>query len=216
MQAYPNGALLANVLTDASGLFTVSGLAPNVGTTNQYEIRFRAPGAGATTALLGLADSAFTNNLQRISAIVVASGSNLQNLNLPIDPDGVVYNSILRNPVPSTTLVMLRAATQTPLPASCFDDAAQQGQVTLASGYYKFDLNFSDPSCPSGADYLIQATPPAANYMTGPSGVIPPASSALTPPYAVPSCPADAVPSPAGYCEAQATEFAPAASIPSQ
>ena len=216
VQVYANGALLGSMLTDTSGLFTVSGLAPNVGTANQYEIRFRAPGAGATTALLGLADSVFTNNLQRISAIVVASGSNLQNLTLPIDPDGVVYNSILRNPVPSTTLVMLRAATQTPLPASCFDDAAQQGQVTLAPGYYKFDLNFSDPSCPSGADYLIQATPPAASFMTGLSGVIPPASSALTAPYSVPSCPADALGAPAGYCEAQASEFAPATSVPAQ
>lgn len=216
VQVYANGSLLGSVLTDANGLFTVSGLAPNSGTANQYEIRFRAPGAGATTALLGLADSVFTNNPQRISAIVVASGSNLQNLNLPIDPDGVVYNSILRGPVAGTTLVMLRAATQTSLPASCFDDAAQQGQVTLASGYYKFDLNFSDPSCPSGADYLIQATPPAANFMTGLSGVIPPATSAVTAPYSVPSCPADAVATPAGYCEAQASEFAPAPSIPAQ
>jgi hypothetical protein len=98
------------------------------------------------------------------------SGAYLQNLNLPIDPDGVVYNSILRGPVPGTTLVMLRAATQAQLPASCFDDAAQQAQVTLASGYYKFDLNFSDPACPPGADYLIQATPPVVNYMTGLSG----------------------------------------------
>ena len=52
--------------------------------------------------------------------------------------------------------------------------------------------------------------------MTGLSGVIPPASSALTAPYSVPSCPADALPSPAGYCEAQASEFAPAASVPAQ
>lgn len=216
VQVYVNSTLLGSVLTDTNGLFTVSGLAPNSGTANQYEIRFRAPAAGASTARLGLADSVFTNNLQRISAIVVASGGNLQNLNLPIDPDGLVYNSILRSPVAGTTLVMLRAATQTSLPASCFDDAAQQGQVTLASGYYKFDLNFSDPSCPPGADYLIQATPPVANYMTGLSGVIPPATSAVTPPYSVPSCPADALAVPGGYCEAQASEFAPAASVPAQ
>jgi len=217
VQVYANSTLLGSVLTDANGLYTVVGLAPyDAGTDIRYELRFRAPGAGATSALLGLADSVFSNGLQRISDIVVESGGNLQNLNLPIDPDGVVYNSILRSPVAGTTLTMLRTATQAPLPASCFDDTAQQGQVTLASGYYKFDLNFSDPSCPSGADYLIQATPPAANFLTALSGVIPPVTSAVTPPYAVPSCPADALAAPAGFCEAQVSEFAPPASIPAQ
>ena len=61
-----------------------------------------------------------------------------------------------------------------PLPASCFDDPAQQGQVTLADGYYKFDLNFSDPACPSGGDYLIEVTAPGSGYMPGYSQIIPP------------------------------------------
>ncbi len=61
-----------------------------------YELRFRRPGAGTRTALLGRADSEFTDDLQRITDIVVLSGSNLQNLNLPIDPNGVVYDSISR------------------------------------------------------------------------------------------------------------------------
>ena len=64
-----------------------------------YELRFRAPGAGANTAKLGRADSAFTNDLQRITDIVVQPGSNLQNLNLPIEPNGVVYNSMSRTPI---------------------------------------------------------------------------------------------------------------------
>ena len=37
----------------------------------RYELRFRAPGAGANTAMLGRAASAFTNGLQRITDIVV-------------------------------------------------------------------------------------------------------------------------------------------------
>jgi len=56
------------------------------------------------------------------------SGSNIQNLNLPIGPDGVVYNSMTRAPIAGATLKMLRGST--PLPATCFDDPAQQGQIT--------------------------------------------------------------------------------------
>src|SRR6266581_6104736 len=96
----------------------------------------------------------------------------------------------------------------------CFDDPAQQGQVTLADGYYKFDLNFSDPACPSGADYLIAVTPPpGTTYVAGPSQIIPPASGPSTAAFSVPACPgttADAIPSTSSYCEVEPSEFAPA------
>jgi uncharacterized repeat protein (TIGR01451 family) len=112
---------------------------------------------------------------------------------------------------------MLRAATNTALPAACFDDPAQQNQVTLASGYYKFDMNFSDPSCPSGADYLIQVTPPASGYGSMPSRIIAPTTTDATASLSVPGCPGtvdDAIPSTLTYCEAQASEFAPGTNVP--
>src|SRR5438128_2829089 len=104
-----------------------------------------------------------------------------------------------------------------PLPASCFDDAAQQGQITPADGYYKFDINFSDPACPSGGDYLIGVTAPAAtSYVAGYSQIIPPTSNASTAAFSVPACPgstADAIAGTALFCEVQPSEFAPAASV---
>jgi len=211
-----NGSLFGTTTTDANGAYHLSGLPPNDTTTDQYEIRFLAPGAGPNTALLGMADSAFTNGLQRISGIVAGSGSIVQNLNLPIDPDGVVYNSLTRTPVAGVALAMVQASTRTPLPTSCFDDPAQQNQVTLASGYYKFDLNFSDPSCPSGGDYLIQVTVPGTNYVAAPSQVIPPTTSDTTATFTVATCPGgpdDAIPS-TNYCEAQPSEIAPGLSVP--
>jgi uncharacterized repeat protein (TIGR01451 family) len=103
------------------------------------------------------------------------------------------------------------------LPASCFDDAAQQGQITLADGYYKFDVNFSDPACPSGGDYLIGVTaPPGTTFSAGYSQIIPPTSSASTAAFSVPACPgspSDAIPGTALFCEIQPSEFAPGASI---
>ncbi|HKW61016.1 MAG TPA: SdrD B-like domain-containing protein [Candidatus Acidoferrum sp.] len=210
-----NGVQLQSVLTDINGVYQFSNIPPTDGTPNRYEIRFTAPGAGPNTAKLGKADSPFTNSLQRITGIAVPSGSNLQNLNLPIGPNGVVYNSLTRAPIAGVTLNMLSATSRAPLPATCFDDPAQQGQITQVGGYYRFDLNFSDPACPSGASYLIAVSAPTANYVAGESLVIPAASNASTAPFSVPTCPGgaqDALPA-VPYCEAQTSEFAPPPSV---
>jgi uncharacterized repeat protein (TIGR01451 family) len=209
---YHNGVLLQSVVTDVNGVYHFTGIAPTNG-TDRYELRFTAPGAGPNTAKLGKADSAFTNNLQQITDIVLPSGSNLQNLNLPIGPNGVVYDSMTRAPIPGATLAMLRAGT--PLPASCFDDPAQQNQITLGPGWYRFDINFSDPACPAGGSYLIQVTPPVGIYAAGESKIIPATSDAATAAFSVPACPGsvnDALPA-VPYCEAQVSEFAPPASV---
>jgi len=219
VELYLDGQLLHTALTDGSGAYRITGLEPNDATAASYELRFRAPGAGARTAMLGLAASPFTNGLQRISDIVVSSGANLQGLDLPIDPNGVVYDSVARAPVAGATLTLLSSGSLAPLPASCLDDAAQQGQVTLADGHYKFDVNFSDPACPSGGDYLIGVTVPSTGYVGGDSQIIPPTSGPTTAPFDVPACPGgagDAVPGTTLYCEVQPTEFAPAVSVPAR
>lgn len=213
---YRNNILLGSVNTDSNGIYGFSGLTPTTSVADQYVVRFLAPAAIATTAKLGHANSVFTNGMQEISAITALSGNNLQNLNMPIQPNGVTYNSILRTPVTGTVLTMSRAGSTVALPSACFDDPAQQGQVTLPYGYYKFDMNFSDPACPSGADYLIQLTTPLA-YLPGQSLIVPPLTDATTATFSVPTCPAgaaDAIPATNNYCEAQPSEFAPGLAIP--
>ena len=196
---------------DVNGVYRFSSVPSRpTWTANRYELRFAAPGAGANTAKLGKADSAFTNWLQRITNIAVPSGSNLQNLNLLIGPNGVVYNSMTRAPIAGATLKML--AGSAPLPATCFDDPTQQGQITQAGGYYRFDLNFSDPACPSRGSYIIVVTAPTSNYVAGESLVIPPSSNPVTAPFSVLTCPTDALPA-IPYCEAQVSEFAPPPSV---
>jgi uncharacterized repeat protein (TIGR01451 family) len=216
VELYRNDQLVQSALTDATGSYVISGITPNYATPNRYELRFSAPGAGSSTAKLGRAHSIFTNDLQRITDIVIQAGSNYQNVNLPIEPNGVVYNTITRSPIAGATLTMLNASSRTPLPASCFYDTAQQNQVTLPYGYYKFDLNFSDPACPSGGDYIIDAGAPAVGYIAGPSQIIPPASDAATAPFSVPMCPAsvdDASIATAQHCEVQISELAPPTSV---
>ena len=211
VELYLNGSVAHTARTAADGIYRMSGVEPNYATADTYELRFRRPGAGANSALLGRADSAFTNDLQRITDIIVLSGSNLQNLNLPIDPNGIVYDALSRAPIPGAT-VTLATAGGSALPSACFYDANQQSQVTLADGWYKFDLSFADPACPSGGSYLLQVTPPSSRYLPGVSELIPPTSSAATAAFIVPSCPAsidDAVPATAQYCEAAPSEIQP-------
>lgn len=206
-----NDELIVTATTDALGAYQIAGLEPNYLTEDRYDLTFRAPGAGSTTAALGMADSDFTNNLQRIYDIEVLSGSNLQNLNLPIDPNGVVYDALSRLPLAGATLRLVSSGSLTPLAADCFDDPSQQGQVTLGSGYYKFDLNFSDPSCPSGGSFILQVEG-GPNYEPRVSELVPPTTDVTDAPFNVPFCPGtvfDAVPLTGVHCEVQASEFAP-------
>jgi uncharacterized repeat protein (TIGR01451 family) len=214
---YRNGQLVRSTQTDVNGAWQVSGVAPNYVSGEPLELRFTAPGAGVATAKLGRADSPFTNDLHRISDIVAQPGSNLLNLNLPIEPNGVIYNTMSRLPIAGATITMLDATSRAALPSACFLDPAQQGQVTQAFGYYRFDLGFTDPACPAGGAYLLQVTPPSDDYLAAPSEMIPPTSGATTAAFSVPACPAsanDAVPATSQRCEVQRSEFAPPASVP--
>ncbi len=126
----------------------------------------------------------------------------------------MVYGALTRAPIAGATLTLMSDA-GAPLATSCFDDAAQQGQVTLADGWYKFDLSFGD--CPgSSGGYLLAVAPPPADYVPGPSAIIPPLTDGSTAAFSVPTCPGsidDAIPATAQHCEAQASEAAPPASV---
>ena len=211
--------LIRSMLTDADGNYLFAGVTPNYTTGEMYSLRFSAPGAGSRTALLGRTDSDFTDGLQRIDEIVVQGGSNLLALNMPVDPNGVIYDSVARSPITGATVTLVDVRNGAPVPGSCFDDPNQQDQVTVGNGYYKFEINFSDPACPSGLSYLIQVVPPDSSYVSGVSELIPPTSDQTTVPFDVPACPGsanDAVPATAQYCEAQVSEFAPATSVPAR
>jgi len=214
---YRNSEFVTTELTDADGAYRFTGLLPNEGAVDTYEIRFLAAGATSNTPSLGWGDSPFTNGPQRISEISGASGAVLQDLNLPLWPNGIVYDSVVREPVAGASLTLLNSATGGALPAGCFDDPAQQNQVTALDGFYKFDLNFSDAACPAGGAYLIEVTPPETGYMEMPSQVIPPASDATTEPFSVPDCPGngdDAIASTDQYCEVLSDTGVPPLSVP--
>jgi uncharacterized repeat protein (TIGR01451 family) len=214
-----DGQFVRSMVTDADGYYLFTNVVPNYASGQTYTLRFSAPGAVSTTALLGETDSDFTDGQQRVDDIDVQEGSNLLALHMPVDPNGVIYDSVARTTVNGATVTLNDARNGQPLPAACFDDPNHQGQVTIGNGYYKFDINFSDPACPSGLNYLLQVTSPDTSYVPGVSLLIPPSSDASTLPFDVPSCPGSTEDSVAGTpqtCEAQLSEFAPPASVAAQ
>ncbi|WP_455375944.1 OmpA family protein [Kaarinaea lacus] len=239
---YFNGGLWGTVTTNVNGFYSIPGIAPNYYNTDQYEIRFRAPGAGSNAAMLGYADSTSANTVltaglpvsidgyHSISNIIVDPNIVVSNLNLPIEPDGTVYDSIVRRPVDGATLTLLHVIDAQnnmtePVDASCFGHPGQQGQVTSTEAYYKFDLNFSDATCPPGGDYYIDVLPPPRDYIVNQGGynestAIPALTSITsTPlaPFSVPGCAGsatDAIPATADQCEHQVSAELPSTAIP--
>ncbi len=216
VELYFNNALLETVQSDENGYLVFDGLVPNMDGADapgiSYEIRYLAPNAGGTTASLGTASSDFTNGPQQVLNIYVESGANPQNLNLPITPNGVVYDSVLRAPVNGARVRLLSASSGQPLPESCFDDAKQQNQVTVTGGFYKFDINFSSAACAINADYLIEVDVPSEDYVSGPSQIIPPQTGVDTGSFDVAACigsAADVNSATPDHCEVQASVTPP-------
>ena len=122
-------------------------------TGDRYELRFRAPDAGVGTALARprrLARSRTACSGSR--DIVVPSGSNLQNLNLPIDPNGVVYGAIdaragrRRDAAHARPRAAARRCRRSASTIRC-----SRARSRARDGFYKFDLNFSDAAARAAA-----------------------------------------------------------------
>jgi len=94
---------------------------------------------------------------------VVLAGQTV-NLPLPVDPGGVVYDSVSREPVAGVTLQMINSGGN--LIADACLQPNQQSQVTQADGLYAFILNLdADPSCETGDVFRIEvADAPPAYY----------------------------------------------------
>ncbi|MEJ2330298.1 MAG: OmpA family protein [Gammaproteobacteria bacterium] len=116
--------------------------------------------------------------------------------NLPIDPAGIVYDEVTRDPIAGTTLTVINVDANQPLPDKCLL-AGQQGQVTSSDGTYRLNLlTGADPLCPEGNTlYRVQFEGPG-DYAI--STLIPAEADAID----VDVCPDDADPS-TPACEVQ-------------
>lgn len=204
------GSTIGAVTTPVDGTFSLRGLAPG----GEYTLTFTLP--GQTTTFGETAPSLGTPGRQVITEITVGGGANIVGQDMPVTINGTVYEAVGRTPIGGATVNLLGTGSGQAVAAGCFADPTQQGQVTPPNGFYLFELEFGDPSCPAPGDYLLEVTPPAGDFGPTPSVIIPPETDGTTPPYDVAVCDDDALPPgpPGGLCHAQVQDEPPATSIP--
>ena len=170
-------AVVKTTVTDASGHYAMTGLAPG-----DYTIRFRDGATGGiilgsptfddqlANTLPGAGTGATPNGSSVLDAIgqtlkvSLIANQELQKQSLPFDPSGVVYNSITREPVPGATVTLLSGGVA--VPPGCLI-GNQNAQVTGPFGTYQYLLIRPVPvGCPGSGAYTIQVQQP--------SGYLPP------------------------------------------
>ena len=174
--AMPDGRSLFR--TGADGSYGVIGLVPG-----DYKVFFRDPANNviyATPQNTG-GDTSSSLSAERDSLKVsLLPGASLKQQDLPLDPSGVIYDSVTRAPIDGSQVRFCGPAGFNPATMlvggasyTAVGNCAQM--VTGPQGFYQFLLA---PGAPSGA-YSLEASAP--NYAPAPSGSIPPAPGTFTP-----------------------------------
>lgn len=204
------GTVLSTATTDASGNYSVAGLFPSTpgNPATYYSVRFREPASGAIYGIAQSADPTPTRNgvisNGVITALQLASGTTTLQQNLPLDPAGVVYNSVTRAPVAGAVVTLLAGGVQ--VADACLVGGVN-AQTTGATGSYQYLLiNPAPPGCPGNATYTLQVVQPGG-YLPPPSNIIPPQAGPFTPPAGPPGSVFAMQPQPGAPTGADATTY---------
>jgi len=172
VEAVRSGSVVATASTDSSGHYSLE-LPPG-----NYELRFRNPQSDAiygdpvsndpTPAHNGTISS--SKSIQ----LTVTSGVSIIEQNLPVDPSGVVYDSVTRQPLSGADVTLTGPGGFNPA-TDLVGGAAAQNQTTGVNGFYQFLLNNTAPA----GTYTLSVTAPAG-YVPGASSTIPPCNNTPT------------------------------------
>lgn len=211
------GQVVASASTDANGAYRITGVSPGSG----YSLRFREPTTGTLFGLpatneQGIAPAPGTrdtgsgtaNNGSNagnpagatpgdgiLQGMTLLSGDNVVEQSLPLDPAGVIYDSVTRSPVAGAVVSI-----SGPPGFNAADVVGGSlNQTTGASGLYQFLLLNTAPA----GTYTLTVTAPGG-YLPAPSVLIPPCTPTLS---------VTALPDPALV---QNSATAPAAGTPNQ
>ena len=168
-------------VTAADGSYTVSNLPPSTGpTAPRYEVVFFNE---TGTTIMGSPDAASgpagtTGSLSpkkdKITGIQVLPATITPQQNLPLDPSGVVYDTVSRRPIPGATVRLIGPNGQPVPPADLL--GGSNTIVTGPSGIYQFILNTTAPA----GDYRLEVVSAPTGYNTL-SQVISPDPGPVTP-----------------------------------
>ena len=180
-----NGTQVASTTTDAAGAYVLNGLAPGSG----YQVRFRHPVTGLifgnavpnedpatrpfVSGVVGANNPAgAVTNDGTLNNLTLLSGTTVVEQSLPVDPAGVVYDSVTRQPVSGAVVTIAGPGGFNPASHLVGGTASV---TTAGDGYYQFLLN---PGAPSGVYSLTVSSYPAG-YLPSPSAMIPVCAASL-------------------------------------
>jgi len=203
-----SGQVAKTTLSGADGGYRFGDVIPG----QKWHIRFRDPSSGviwafpvsgetaAGAAAPCAADAAIANggtSSCRVSdggisqlEVVLKAGENLPQQSLPVDPSGVVYDAVTRDPVPGAIVTLAPVGVCAGYdPATSLLNTVAGGyriegnavSMTVGSdGYYQFLFG---PAAPARCEFALTVTPPGGYVFA--STLIPAEAGALSPPGAV-------------------------------
>ena len=172
VEVLQGGVVVATTTTGPDGTYQVTDLPPGTG----YEVRFRDPINGLPYGQSVTNENADGSNpggahegYGKLTDLTLKGGDNIVQQSLPLDPSGVVYDSVTRKPIQGATVTLTGPAGFDP---SVHVTSGQGTVVTGATGYYEFWLNVG---APVGVYTLTVSAP---NYLPAPSSIIPACTNA--------------------------------------
>lgn len=179
------GQVVATAVTGADGAYHFTGLAPGSG----YDIRFRHPnGAVFTGANPNEDGQAFADGVVspanpagarieegELRGLTLLPGANIAEQSLPLDPSGMIYDSVRRVPVPGAVIQITGPAGFDPA-IHLLGGAGNVTQTVGELGIYQYWLQ---ANAPAGV-YTLSVTPPNGTFNPiQPSTIIPPCAGPL-------------------------------------
>ena len=166
------GTLVCTVTSDANGFYQFDNLrcpahAAGLPTGAGFSVQF-SHGGNSLPHVATSGGNAGTAATGRITGITLNPNDEITEQNLPLDPAGVVYDVLTRQPVPGATVVISGPPGFNPA-THLVGGMAAQSQVTGLDGRYSFWLQNAFPN----GDYSLTVTSPPG-YYPGASLILPP------------------------------------------
>ena len=143
--------VVATQTTNGAGDYAFEGVSPGT-----YGVQFRSPTGGYLYAGTQSGGSTGANISCGIGSIIVIAGDDIIDQDLPLDPSGVVYDSLTRIPVPGATVTISGPAGFNPS-SHLVGGTSNVNQTTGSDGYYQFLLYSGAPT----GDYNLSIGQPA-------------------------------------------------------
>lgn len=107
VEALRGGVVVATATTDANGHYTLTGLPPTTNPGEVYELVFRHPVSRVQYGSPVSNEPGVDLSRHTIANLTLNPGQNIVEQNLPLDPSGVVYDSVTRLPVSGASVTFV-------------------------------------------------------------------------------------------------------------